>query len=115
MNKSSFKGLSEAAIQDLIKKGAENKLQEVCVAPLETFTKSSIPHVTVSSECHCCDCICVLNEILSAANKNHKETLARLIQTTEKLVCEHVGIDASVMTSIAQRVDPGLNIKASIE
>jgi hypothetical protein len=97
MNKSSFKGLSEAAIQDLIKKGAENKLQEVCVAPLETFTKSSIPHVTVST------------------NKNHKETLARLIQTTEKLVCEHVGIDASVMTSIAQRVDPGLNIKASIE
>jgi hypothetical protein len=97
MNKSSFKGLSEAAIQDLVKKGAEDKLQEVCVAPLETFTEFSIPHVTVST------------------NKNHKETLARLIQTTEKLVCEHVGIDASVMTSIAQRVDPGLNIKASIE
>ncbi|KAG2115594.1 hypothetical protein BD769DRAFT_1752585 [Suillus cothurnatus] len=92
-----FTKYDKLLVQDLVKKGAEDKLQEVCVAPLETFTEFSIPHVTVST------------------NKNHKETLARLIQTTEKLVCEHVGIDASVMTSIAQRVDPGLNIKASIE
>jgi hypothetical protein len=59
--------------------------------------------------------ICIPNKNLSTANGTHEETLARLIQTTEKLVCEHVGIDASVMTSVAQRVDPGLKVKASIE
>ncbi|KAG1869347.1 hypothetical protein DFJ58DRAFT_60635 [Suillus subalutaceus] len=97
LDKSSIKSLSQAAIQDIIKKNAEDKLQEVCVAPLEKFAKSAIPHVTVST------------------NGNHEETLARLIQTTEELVRNHVGTDASVMTSVAQRVDPGLKIKASIE
>ncbi|KAG1869883.1 hypothetical protein F4604DRAFT_1926668 [Suillus subluteus] len=97
LDKSSIKGLSQAAIQDIIKKNAEDKLQEICVAPLEKFAKSAIPHVTVST------------------NGNHEETLARLIQTTEELVRNHVGTDASVMTSVAQRVDPGLKIKASIE
>ena len=51
----------------------------------------------------------------SAATKDHKETLARLIQITEDSVYKHVATEASVMTSIAQRVDPRLNIKASIE
>jgi hypothetical protein len=55
--------------------------------------------------------ICILNKSLSAANGNHEETLTHLIKTTEELVCNHVGADASVMTSIAQRVDPGLKNK----
>jgi GTPase SAR1 family protein len=97
LDKPSIKGLSKAAIQDLIKKHAEDKLQEVCVAPLEKFAKSAVPHVTVST------------------NGNHEETLTHLIKTTEELVHNHVGADASVMTSVAQRVDPGLKIKASIE
>ncbi|KAG1869352.1 hypothetical protein DFJ58DRAFT_723203 [Suillus subalutaceus] len=97
LDKSSLKGLSKADIQELTKKNAKGKLQEVCVAPLEKFAGSDIPHVAVST------------------NGNHEETLARLIQTTEELVCKHVGTDASVMTSVAQRVDPGLKIKASIE
>ncbi|KAG2063321.1 hypothetical protein BDR04DRAFT_1111657, partial [Suillus decipiens] len=97
LDKSSIKGLSKAAIQELTKKSAQNKLQEICIAPLEKFAKSAIPHVTVST------------------NGSHEETLARLIQTTEELVCKHVGTDASVMTSIAQRVDPVLKIKASID
>lgn len=97
LDKSSIKGLSQAAIQDIIKKNAEDKLQEVCVAPLEKFAKSAVPHVTVST------------------NGNHEGTLARLIQTTEELVRNHVGTDASVMTSVAQRVDPRLKIRASIE
>jgi hypothetical protein len=55
------------------------------------------------------------NKILSTANREHEEMLAHLIQTTKELVCKYVGTDASVMTSVAQRVDPGLKIKASIE
>ncbi|KAG1873216.1 hypothetical protein F4604DRAFT_1582674, partial [Suillus subluteus] len=97
LDKSSLKGLSKADIQELTKKNAKGKLQEVCVAPLEKFAGSDIPHVAVST------------------NGNHEETLACLIRTTEELVCKHVGTDASVMTSVAQRVDPRLKIKASIE
>ncbi|KAG2343624.1 hypothetical protein BDR05DRAFT_999898 [Suillus weaverae] len=97
LDKSSIKFLSKAAIQELTKNSAKDKLHEVCIAPLEKFAGSGIPHVTVST------------------NGNHEETLAHFIQTTEELVYRHVGTDASVMTSVAQRVDPGLKIKASIE
>ncbi|KAG2134597.1 uncharacterized protein EDB93DRAFT_1107293 [Suillus bovinus] len=96
LDKSTIKGLDNAAIQKRIKESAEDKLKEVCIAPLEKFAGSGIPHVTVST------------------NGHHEETLARLIRTTEELVCKHVGTDASVTTSAAQRVDPGLKIKASI-
>jgi hypothetical protein len=51
----------------------------------------------------------------SADNKVHKEMIANLIQITEDRVSRHVASEASVMTSIAQRVDPKLKIKASIE
>lgn len=97
LDRSSLKGMSKADIQELTKKNAKDKLQEVCVAPLEKFAGSDIPHVAVST------------------NGDHEETLGRLIQTTEELVRNHVGTDASVMTSVAQRVDPALKIKASIE
>ncbi|KAG1777955.1 hypothetical protein EV702DRAFT_1027256 [Suillus placidus] len=96
LDESAIKSLSKAAIQELTENSAKDKLQEICIAPLETLG-SDIPHVTVST------------------NGNHEETLARLIQTTEELVYKHFGTDVSVMTSVAQRVDPGLNIKASIE
>ncbi|KAG2137847.1 uncharacterized protein EDB93DRAFT_1253505 [Suillus bovinus] len=89
LDKSTIKGLDNAAIQKRIKESAEDKLKEACIAPLEKFAGS--------------------------ANGHHEETLARLIRTTEELVCKHVGTDASVTTSAPQRVDPGLKIKASIE
>ncbi|KAG2746331.1 hypothetical protein P692DRAFT_20836127 [Suillus brevipes Sb2] len=97
LDNSALKGLSKDAIQELTKKTAKDKLQNVCIAPLEKFAGSDIPHVTVS------------------INGEHGEMLAHLIHTTKELVCKHVGIDASVMTSVAQRVDPGLKIKASID
>ncbi|KAG1733789.1 hypothetical protein EDB19DRAFT_1911354 [Suillus lakei] len=97
LDESSLKSLSEDDIKERTKKSAQDKLQDVCIAPLEKSAGPDIPHVTVST------------------NGNHEETLAHLIQTTEELVCKHVATEASVMTSIAQRVDPGLKIKASIE
>jgi hypothetical protein len=56
LDKSSLKGLSKEAIQERTKKIAQDKLQDVCIAPLEKFAGSDIPHVTISSECHCCKC-----------------------------------------------------------
>ncbi|KAG2137874.1 uncharacterized protein EDB93DRAFT_1090977, partial [Suillus bovinus] len=97
LDKSTIKGLDNAAIQKRMKESAEDKLKKVCIAPLEKFAGPGIPHVAVST------------------NGQHEETLACLIRTTEDLVCKHVGTDASVMTSVAQRVDPGLKIKASID
>ncbi|KAG2337670.1 hypothetical protein BDR05DRAFT_969986, partial [Suillus weaverae] len=69
LDKSTIKFLSKAAIQELNKNSAKDKLQE--------RNGCGIPHVTVS------------------INNNHEETLARLIQTTEELVYKHVGTDAS--------------------
>ena len=51
----------------------------------------------------------------NADNKEHKDMIAHLIQITEDCVREHVAAEASVMAGVAQRVDPMLNIKISIE
>ncbi|OAX40246.1 hypothetical protein K503DRAFT_768752 [Rhizopogon vinicolor AM-OR11-026] len=93
----SLKGSNEDDIEERIKKRAETKLQEICTGPLKKFAQSDIPHVAVSTK------------------ESHKETLAQLIQITERHVSEHVAADASVMTGIAQRVDPKLKIEISIE
>ncbi|KAG2746350.1 hypothetical protein P692DRAFT_20954934 [Suillus brevipes Sb2] len=68
LDNSSLQGLSKDAIQELTKKIAKDKLQNVCIAPLEKFAGPDIPHVTVST------------------NGEHEEMLARLIQTTKELV-----------------------------
>ncbi|KAG1761947.1 hypothetical protein EDD22DRAFT_823989 [Suillus occidentalis] len=52
---------------------------------------------------------------LGNTHKDYRETLTRLIQITENCVGQHSAPEAAVMTSIAQRVHPGLKIKASIE
>lgn len=51
----------------------------------------------------------------SAAKDVHKAMIARLIQITEDCVRQHVASEASVMASVAQRVDPKLKITTSIE
>ncbi|KAG1873163.1 hypothetical protein F4604DRAFT_1582665, partial [Suillus subluteus] len=68
-----------------------------CIGPLEKFAWPNIPHAKTST------------------HKDHKETLTRLIQITENCVGLHSTPEAAVMTSIAQRVHPGLRIRASIE
>ncbi|KAG2126495.1 hypothetical protein BD769DRAFT_1575674 [Suillus cothurnatus] len=97
LDESSVKGLSSNAIGELIKNKADAELKETCIGPLENFAGLDVPYATVSTK------------------KEHAETLARLIQITEDHVCKHVATEASVMTSIAQRVDPRLKFKASIE
>ncbi|KAG2338992.1 hypothetical protein BDR05DRAFT_968643 [Suillus weaverae] len=69
LDKSSIKGLSKAAIKELTKNNAKDKLQEVCIAPLDKFAGSGIPHVTVSS--------------------------GRWPVLSKQLIYKHVGIDAS--------------------
>ncbi|KAG0691974.1 hypothetical protein DFH29DRAFT_609380 [Suillus ampliporus] len=96
-DETSLEGLSDDAIKELFKTKVNAELQDLCIRPLEKFARPDIPHATISTK------------------KNHKETLAHLIQVTEDRVRQHFATEASVMTSIAQRVDPRLKIKASIE
>jgi GTPase SAR1 family protein len=97
LDESSLVGLSSSAVKEFIKNKADAELKEICIGPLEKFAGLDVPYATVSTK------------------EEHAETLARLIQITEDRVCKHVATEASVMTSIAQRVDPGLKFKASID
>ncbi|KAJ8587345.1 hypothetical protein M405DRAFT_821767 [Rhizopogon salebrosus TDB-379] len=81
--------LSDDAITELVKERAETKLQEICIRPLGQLAGSDILHVTVSIK------------------DGYKESLSSLIQMTEQHVRRHVAGDASVMASVAQRVDQG--------
>ncbi|KAG2348295.1 hypothetical protein BDR05DRAFT_995709 [Suillus weaverae] len=97
LDETSLNGLSNEAIKELAKKKADAELQDICIGPLEKFAGPDIPHVKIST------------------GEDHKETLTHLIQITEKCVGQHSAPEAAVMTSIAQRVHPGLKIQASIE
>ncbi|KAG1742084.1 hypothetical protein EDD22DRAFT_909867 [Suillus occidentalis] len=90
----SLDGLSNDAIKNLTKNKAEAELQDICIRPLNKFAGLDIPHAEIS---------------------NYRETLTRLIQITENCVGQHSAPEAAVMTSIAQRMHPGLKIKASID
>jgi hypothetical protein len=54
-------------------------------------------------------------ESTNTEKEEHKDMIAYLIQITEDCVRQHVATEASVMAGVAQRVDPMLNIKTSIE
>ncbi|KAG1810941.1 uncharacterized protein BJ212DRAFT_1526061, partial [Suillus subaureus] len=97
LDNSSLKRLREDALKKLVKKKADAELKDICIRPLQKFAGRHIPHAAISTK------------------GRHKETLAPLIQMTENLVRQHFAPEASVMTSIAQRVDPRLKINASIE
>ncbi|KAG2140671.1 hypothetical protein DEU56DRAFT_288749 [Suillus clintonianus] len=96
LDDSSLKGLSKDDVNKLIKNKADTELQDICFEPLKKFAGLDIPYAVVSTK------------------ENYEEMMVYLIQMTEKRVREHVSTEASAMTSIAQRVDPHLNIQESI-
>ncbi|KAG1858729.1 hypothetical protein DFJ58DRAFT_840324 [Suillus subalutaceus] len=107
LNGTSVDGLSNDAIRELTKNKAEAKLQDICIGPLKEFARRDIPYAKISSSCMPLKCN-------TAAHKDHKETLTRLIEITENCINQHSAPEAAVMTSIAQQVHPGLKIDASI-
>ncbi|KAG2104324.1 uncharacterized protein F5147DRAFT_762082 [Suillus discolor] len=107
--RTSIDGLSNKAIEELVKKKAEAELEDTCIGPLNQFAGPDIPHVTTSGSCMPLKCNI-------AAAIDYEETLTDLIQITENCVAQHSASEAAVMTSfrVAQRVHPGLKIEASI-
>ena len=57
----------------------------------------------------------VPNTFTRAADDKYAQLLARLIKLTEEHVHKHFEADASVIISIAQRMNHELKIKATIE
>ncbi|KAG2052538.1 hypothetical protein BDR06DRAFT_513188 [Suillus hirtellus] len=95
LDETSANGLNDKAIKEVVKNKAEAELQNTCIGPLKQFAGPDIPYVTISTD--------------------YKQTLVHLIEITESRVGRYSAPEAAVMTSIAQRVHPGLKIKASIE
>jgi len=75
--------LSDDAIKELIEERAKNKLQEICIRPLEQSAGSDVFHAVVSTK------------------EGYEESVTRLIQMTEEHAYKHVAADASVMASVA--------------
>ncbi|OJA15855.1 hypothetical protein AZE42_11214 [Rhizopogon vesiculosus] len=94
LNDNDLGGPSEDAVKDLVKKRADAELHDICAQSLK---KLGIPYAVVSTK------------------ETHKEMIAHLIQITEERIRQHVASEASVITSIAQRIDPKLKMKTSIE
>ncbi|KAG1789271.1 uncharacterized protein HD556DRAFT_817408 [Suillus plorans] len=89
---SSLDGLSDKAIKELVKEKADAEVQNNCIKPLEQFAGPGSPHATIST------------------TEDYKETLTRLIEITESRVDQHSAPKAAMMTSVAQRVHPGIKI-----
>ncbi|KAG6853060.1 hypothetical protein C0991_007171 [Blastosporella zonata] len=88
-------GKSKEAISKLIEQNATTILNEMCMEPFDKFVEMKVPHVTVSTE------------------YGYETRLSDLIQVTYEHVRDHL-VDASVVTAMAQRVNPRVNIQASI-
>ncbi|KAG1887919.1 uncharacterized protein F5891DRAFT_198821 [Suillus fuscotomentosus] len=97
LDEASLDESSDKALDELVKNKAEAEVQDTCIGPLEEFSGSDIPHATISTE------------------KGYEETLTHLIEITESCVNQHLAPEAAVMTSVAQRVHPGLKIDALIK
>jgi len=96
MDSSRRDGLSEQAISDLAKRDADAHLQEQYLTPFKRVGKE-IPHVTISTK------------------SGYDDTLNELIRLTFDNVREHVAKEASIVTAMAQKVNPGVKIDGSIE
>ncbi|OJA19843.1 hypothetical protein AZE42_12853 [Rhizopogon vesiculosus] len=92
LNDIDLDGLSDDAVKDVVRKRADAELHNICAQPLEKIARVDIPCAMVSTK------------------ETHKGVIARLIQITKERICQHVMSDASVMTSITQRVDRKLKI-----
>ncbi|OAX35019.1 hypothetical protein K503DRAFT_858867 [Rhizopogon vinicolor AM-OR11-026] len=93
---SPLKGWSEDAVEKHINQTVEAE-RDVFIRRVEEAVGFNIPYATVSTK------------------DDYKQTIAHLIEVTEERVRQHVASEASVMVIVAQRVDPKLNIRTSIE
>ncbi|KIM30956.1 hypothetical protein M408DRAFT_327870 [Serendipita vermifera MAFF 305830] len=97
LNDSICNELNEEEISQLVNKRAQANLKTKCIEPLEKVVGVQILYRAVS------------------VKQRYKDTLADLIQLTFDNVRNHVAKEASVLTAIAQKVNPNVKVDGSIE
>lgn len=104
-------------IDYLAEDNANTQLQIKCIKPFEKYVdRMVVPHVTVSSGSRF---FAFSNPSLTIrswllARPQYAASLAELMQVTYENV-DNYFVDASVMSAIAQKVNPRVKIRASIE
>jgi len=113
----SHEGLPQTELLKLAEDNAKAELEKVCIDPFKEWVgKETVPHVHISSSST--SLIWMLSYMLNTsftciAEKGHELTLTKLIQLTYDEVYKYLK-DASIVTAIAQKVNPSVNIEASI-
>jgi hypothetical protein len=115
-NESQREELSEDAVLDLIKRRASSAFTEECIAPLEKRLGSRIPpYKEVSGKCVCRPCLTIsYTHVLCSVDPGFEDTILDLVELTVNSVNEHVATVASIVTAIAQKVNPEVKIAGSI-
>ncbi|KAI6010232.1 hypothetical protein EDC04DRAFT_2770033 [Pisolithus marmoratus] len=90
-------GLEDEDLTEISRTMAEPMLNERCVQLIHTFAGEALPHVAVSIK------------------GGYEDTLPKLVQLTYSMVSERVAHEPSVVSNMAQRVNPDLKIQGSID
>ncbi|KAE9387343.1 hypothetical protein BT96DRAFT_927670 [Gymnopus androsaceus JB14] len=96
LDDSACEGQTDEDIFQLVKRSADAVLRKDCINPLKERVGEGVPYIAVSIE------------------ERFKTTLSNLIKLTFDNVQKHVAHEASVVTAIAQKVNPGVKIDGSI-
>ena len=105
-------GLSKENISRLAEADAEKMFKKICSVPFEeSVDKDTVPQIYVSSWSSLLARCATSN--IPAANRGHEATLHNLIQLTFDNVYKYLKTP-SIVSAIAQKVNPGVNIDASI-
>jgi hypothetical protein len=109
-------GLSKDAISDQIKRKANMAFTEECITPLEERLRSQIPpYKEVSRECACHYCLSIADaDLLWPVRKGFESTVVDLVELTFESVKKHVAAEASIVSAIAQKINPEVKIAGSI-
>lgn len=113
MSPSVRKDLNRDQIDERVRSDTDTALQELCVRPFDNYTGQKIPHLTVSSGSF--DIYSSISSYFFLAQKGYEHTLNDLVQLTTNMVHEHVTEEASIVSAMAQRVNPNVKVDASIK
>jgi hypothetical protein len=109
-------GLSKDDISDQIMRKASTAFAEECIMPLEERLGSQIPpYKEVSRKCACRYCLRISDtDLLWPVRKGFESTVVDLVELTFDSVKQHVATAASIVSAIAQKINPEVKIAGSI-
>jgi hypothetical protein len=115
-NESQREELSEDAISDKIKRKASLAFTEECIAPLKKRLGSQIPpYKEVSGKCACFSCLIIsYTDLFWLVGEGFENTVLDLVGLTFDSVNKHVATVASIVSAIAQKINPEVKIAGSI-